>query len=76
MELVPDVDLRWPVHAIVGTAGFEFLPGLDGKRYEYQVFKGGNHSQFGNYGGQSVDGVAEISADEQQAVVVENVIGK
>ena len=40
------------------------------------VIKGGNHSQFGNYGGQSVDGVAEISADEQQAVVVENVIRK
>ena len=40
VEGYPDVDLRWPVHAIVGTAGFEFLPGLDGKRYEYQVFKG------------------------------------
>ena len=40
VEGYEDVDLRWPVHAIVGTAGFEFLPGLDGKRYEYQVFKG------------------------------------
>lgn len=40
IEGYPDLDLRWPVHAIVGTPGFEFLPGLDGKRYEYQVFKG------------------------------------
>ena len=38
------------------------------------VIKGGNHSQFGNYGGQSIDGVAEISADEQQRVTVECVI--
>ena len=40
------------------------------------VIKGGNHSQFGNYGGQSIDGVAEISADEQQRVTAECVIGK
>ncbi|MDO4935663.1 MAG: isochorismatase family protein [Phascolarctobacterium sp.] len=40
MEGFADMDIRWPAHAIVGTAGFEFLPGLDSKRYEYQVFKG------------------------------------
>lgn len=40
IEGYADVDIRWPAHAIVGTAGFEFLPGLDSKHYEYQVFKG------------------------------------
>lgn len=40
IEGCADLDLRWPAHAIVGTSGFDFLPGLDGKRYEYQVFKG------------------------------------
>ena len=38
------------------------------------VIDGGNHSQFGNYGGQSLDGVAGISPDEQQGVVVEAVL--
>ena len=38
------------------------------------VIDGGNHSQFGNYGGQSLDGVAGISPDVQQGVVVEAVL--
>jgi pimeloyl-ACP methyl ester carboxylesterase len=33
-----------------------------------QVIQGGNHSQFGNYGPQPGDGIATISADEQQAL--------
>ena len=33
-------DLYWPSHAIVGTKGFDFIPGLDPKAYSYQVYKG------------------------------------
>ena len=33
-------DLYWPGHAIVGTKGFDFIPGLDPKAYSYQVYKG------------------------------------
>jgi hypothetical protein len=32
-----------------------------------QVIEGGNHAQFGNYGHQPGDGVATISAEDQQA---------
>jgi hypothetical protein len=32
-----------------------------------QVIEGGNHAQFGNYGPQPGDGVATISAEDQQA---------
>lgn len=32
-----------------------------------EVIEGGNHAQFGNYGPQPGDGIAGISADEQQA---------
>ena len=35
-----DSDLYWPGHAIVGTKGFEFIPGLDPKAYAFQVYKG------------------------------------
>ena len=31
-----DSDLYWPGHAIVGTKGFEFIPGLDPKAYAYK----------------------------------------
>ena len=33
-------DLYWPSHAIVGTKGFDFIPGLNPKAYSYQVYKG------------------------------------
>lgn len=36
----PDLDIRWPAHAIVGSKGFEFLEGLDPAAYSYQVYKG------------------------------------
>ena len=36
----PDLDLRWPAHAIVGTRGFEFIDGLDPKAYAFQSLKG------------------------------------
>jgi len=36
-----------------------------------QVIDGGNHSGFGDYPTQSGDGVAEISAEEQQALTVD-----
>ena len=52
------------------TAAKQYLP--DGNR-EY-VIKGGNHSQFGNYGKQDGDGVAYISSTEQQEKTVEIIL--
>lgn len=40
VEGYEDCDLYWPSHAIVGTKGFNFIPGLDPKAYSYQVYKG------------------------------------
>ena len=36
----PDLDIRWPAHAIIGTKGFDFITGLDPAVYDFQVFKG------------------------------------
>lgn len=36
----PDLDVRWPAHAIIGTKGFDFIDGLDPKAYDFQIFKG------------------------------------
>ncbi|MEG0970537.1 MAG: isochorismatase family protein [Acidaminococcaceae bacterium] len=36
----PNLDLHWPAHAIVGTKGFDFIPGLDPAGYAYQAYKG------------------------------------
>lgn len=36
----PNSDIHWAAHAIVGTKGFEFLDGLDEKKYDFQVYKG------------------------------------
>ncbi|MBR5858097.1 MAG: nicotinamidase, partial [Phascolarctobacterium sp.] len=36
----PDLDIRWPAHAIIGTKGFDFIPGLDPAAYDFQVYKG------------------------------------
>lgn len=40
VEGYADSDLYWPSHAIVGTKGFDFIPGLDPKAYDFQVYKG------------------------------------
>lgn len=40
---------------------------------EEVVIEGGNHAQYGNYGEQKSDGEAQISADEQQQEVTEQV---
>ena len=40
IEGYPDLDIRWPAHAIIGSKGFEFIPGFDGTAYDFQVFKG------------------------------------
>ena len=40
IEGYPDCDIRWAPHAIVGTKGFEFIEGLDPKKYDFQVYKG------------------------------------
>ena len=49
------------------TAGKQYVPG----RYIEYVIDGGNHAQFGNYGKQSGDGEATISAEEQQRLAAE-----
>jgi nicotinamidase/pyrazinamidase len=36
----PNVDIHWKSHAMVGTKGFELIPGLDIAAYDYQVLKG------------------------------------
>lgn len=36
----PDLDVRWPAHAIIGTKGFDFIDGLDPAAYAFQVYKG------------------------------------
>jgi len=41
---------------------------------EYQVIQGGNHAQFGTYGDQKGDGVAEIPASLQLSAVIESVL--
>lgn len=38
------------------------------------ILEGGNHAQFGNYGEQKGDGIASISADEQQTQCVDAII--
>lgn len=38
------------------------------------ILEGGNHAQFGNYGEQKGDGIASISADEQQKQCVNAII--
>ena len=52
------------------TDAKKYLP--DGSK-EY-VIMGGNHSQFGNYGKQDGDGIADISSDEQQHKTVELIL--
>ncbi len=41
----------------------------DGANTLYYMIKGGNHSQFGNYGFQKGDGTASISAEEQHSQI-------
>ena len=50
--------------------GEQYMP----KRREQYVIEGGNHAQFGNYGKQSGDGDATISAEEQQRKTVEAIL--
>jgi nicotinamidase/pyrazinamidase len=36
----PDVDIHWKPHAMIGTKGFDLIPGLDASDYDFQVLKG------------------------------------
>lgn len=36
----PDIDIRWKPHAMIGTKGFDLIPGLKPEFYDYQVLKG------------------------------------
>ena len=40
---------------------------------QFYVIEGGNHAQFGDYGLQSGDGIAEISRAEQQAIAAQQI---
>ena len=51
-------------------AGMCFWP-VDARE---EVIEGGNHAQFGNYGAQSGDGMATISAETQQEETVEEIL--
>ena len=44
-----DMDQRWNAHCIVGTMGFNFLPGLDPEAYHYIAYKG-IHPEMHPYG--------------------------
>jgi nicotinamidase/pyrazinamidase len=35
-----DLDMRWNSHCVVGTLGFDFLPGLDPEAYSFIAYKG------------------------------------
>lgn len=40
IEGYKNLDIRWNPHCIVGTPGFEFLPGLDAEAYSFIAYKG------------------------------------
>lgn len=42
---------------------------------EICVIQGGNHAQFGNYGTQDGDGIAAVSAEDQQKQTIELMLG-
>ena len=42
--------------------------------YKEFVIMGGNHAQFGDYGRQAGDGIAAITAAEQQQVAVDEIV--
>lgn len=50
--------------------GRELMPNT----YEEFIIEGGNHAGFGDYGKQSGDGTASVSADEQKARTAEKII--
>ncbi len=35
-----NLDIRWKLHCVSGTLGFEFLPGLDIRDYQFIAYKG------------------------------------
>ena len=43
--------------------------------YTEKIIEGGNHAQFGDYGEQKGDGNAYITADKQQALTVDEIVG-
>ena len=50
--------------------GREYMP----ENYTELLISGGNHAQFGNYGVQDGDGIANISSTEQQELTAQNII--
>ena len=42
--------------------------------YKELIIEGGNHSQFGSYGNQSGDGKADITFEEQQEIIINEII--
>lgn len=60
--------------AVIMTSETDFQLPLQQKTHYYEI-EGGNHAQFGNYGVQSGDLVATISADEQQQQLIAVIAG-
>ena len=52
----------------------KYYPNLPVDYTDETIIKGGNHAQFGDYGEQSGDGKAKISAEEQVAQTVETIL--
>ncbi|MGL4606154.1 MAG: alpha/beta hydrolase [Eubacteriaceae bacterium] len=76
-------DIQVPALSIYGTEDHvlnkeAFLSGKEKMPMDsnYLEIDGGNHSNFGNYGIQQGDGVARISNQQQQKMVVEAVVNR
>lgn len=65
--------MDYPLSKTITINGSNDLRVGDGVTYTENVFviEGGNHAQFGNYGPNDGDGVATISAEEQQRQAVD-----
>lgn len=57
--------------AVLNSSRLEEGRAFAPQHFEELAIRGGNHAQFGNYGEQSGDGTATISADDQQRQTVE-----
>ena len=59
---------------IINTGSLATTENLLPSRTEFVDIEGGNHSQFGDYGLQSGDNPADITIEEQQEIVIQNIL--
>ncbi|MDO4484232.1 MAG: alpha/beta hydrolase [Clostridia bacterium] len=78
----PGNEVTQPVLSVYGTEDGVLNPGrlekgrgLVRDAYEEHCIPGANHANFGNYGTQFRDGTAAISADEQQQITADYILG-